>query len=153
MKRNVIMIMLMLFIVSSYAQVGSIFNNPSFQKPDLTFSSLFNPNTFSMSHSASFMSGVSSSQNAFYQSVYTTHMKFKFHPKLTMGVDMNFVNFGTASLEDSYKLSSNRDNSTMIVPDLNLTYKPNENMFIRFEFRHAGYVDNNFNKNSQYWGW
>jgi hypothetical protein len=136
-----------------FAQVGSVFNNPSFIRPDFSFSSIFNPNTVSVNHSASFMSGVNSSRNAFYQSVYTTHMNFKFHPKFTMGLDMNFVNFGTADVGKNLAVRSNQDNSTLVVPELNLTYQPNENMFIRFEFRHASFIDNNINQNSQYWRW
>jgi hypothetical protein len=152
MKKYVLIILLIVSAIA-YAQVGSVFNNPSFMTPDFSFSSIFNPNVFSVNHSASFLTSMDSSRNAFYQSVYTTHMNFRFHPKFTVALDMNFVNLGSAEVGKKLDISSNKDNSTMVVPELKMTYQPNENMFIRFEFRHASFVDNNLNNQSQYWRW
>jgi hypothetical protein len=153
MKKIMMFVIIIGFSIALLGQVGSVFSNPSFINSDLSFSSIFNPNTFSINHSASFSSGINSSRNAFYQSIYTTHMNFKFHPKFTMGMDLNFINLGTANVDSKFKVNSNHDNSTIVMPELNLTYQPKENMYIRFEFRHASFVDNNLNQNSQYWRW
>jgi len=63
MKKIIFSLIFIVFIVASYAQVGSMFSNPSFAKPDFSFTSLFNPNILTMNHSVSFFSGMDSSKN------------------------------------------------------------------------------------------
>ncbi|MCD4817059.1 MAG: hypothetical protein K8S23_00025 [Candidatus Cloacimonetes bacterium] len=148
MKKIIFSLIFIVFIVASYAQVGSMFSNPSFAKPDFSFTSLFNPNILTMNHSVSFFSGMDSSKNAFYQSVYTNHLKFKFNPKFSMNLDLNFVNIGTGNIQNNMSFKSNQDNSTMVIPELNMTYKPTENTTISFHFSKMMFMDNNFNSNT-----
>lgn len=87
-----------------------------------------------MNHSVSFTSGVSSSSNSFYMSTYTNHLKFTFGPNLDMNVNLNFVNYGTATYQKGLSFSNN-SNANLLVPELELKYKPTENTEIRFMFR------------------
>ncbi|MDZ4182456.1 MAG: hypothetical protein U1B83_06230, partial [Candidatus Cloacimonadaceae bacterium] len=69
--------------------------------------SLLSLNRLSMRHSMGFEAGTSSSGGGYYLSRYTNHLKYQFNPKLELDLDLNFVNFGTAS--NSFKV--NDDNS------------------------------------------
>ena len=152
MRKRMFFTVLIFFNIILFAQVGSIFSNPSFAQPDFNFSSLLNPNVLKINHSASFMTGVNSSRNAFYQSVYTTHLDFNFHPKFTMLLDLNVVNLGSGDLNKNLSFSSHKDNSTFVVPHLTMSYKPTENTMIKFEIQHPVFSDNNLHY-QQYDNW
>ncbi|OQX70841.1 MAG: hypothetical protein B6D62_03410 [Candidatus Cloacimonas sp. 4484_275] len=142
MKRIFVIILFAALMMNVFAEIG--YFNPNFKLP-----SLFNPNKIKMSHSISFMSGVSANNKGFYQSVYTNHISYNFNPKLKLQLDLNFVNNGTMNFNRNFALESNHDNKSMILPDFSLTYKPTENMTFSFEFRH-------FNSVSPYsydWRW
>jgi|WetSurMetagenome_2_1015567.scaffolds.fasta_scaffold981567_1 hypothetical protein len=105
-------------------------------KPDLnpfhsSGSGLLGINHLSMSHSIGFSAGVSSNGKGYYLSRYTNHLRYEFNPKLNLELDLNVVNFGTAS--SSFKINS--DNKSKILPEFKLTYKPSENVSLQLEFR------------------
>ena len=101
--------------------------NPNFQN-----NSIFVLNKLSMHHSVSFMSGYSTSQNGFYQSLYTNHLDYDFSEKLKLRLDLNFVNYG--QFQNNLSFSEN-NSQTKILPNLSLDYQPNENLRISFEIK------------------
>ena len=142
MKKILIGIIFMALVISAFAEVG--YFNPSFKLP-----SLFNPNKIKMTHSVSFMSGFSSDNKGFYQSVYTNHISYNFNSKLKMQLNLNFVNNGTMNFQRNLVFEDNHDNKSMILPEFSLTYEPTDSMTFNFEFRR-------FNSVSPYahdWRW
>ena len=117
-------------------------------KPDYKFM-LFNPNKLTMNHSFSFMSGFSSNNQGFYQSVYTNHLNYQFNSKLDFKLDLNFVNYGSTTFQNDFKIEGNNDNTSKVLPSFQLNYKPSENTKITFEFRQFGDYNlyNSMNKN------
>ena len=122
----------LIFLLSISLLNGQI--NSDYFKPNLKLPSLINPNKISMHHSISFMSGIDSFKNGYYQSSYTNHLKYNFNSKLSMSLDLSMVNLGLTNFQDNFQFQSN-SNNTMFVPSFSLNYKPTENMFISFEFR------------------
>lgn len=112
----------------------SVMLSPSFSMPKNIF----------INHSVSFMSGISSDNQSFYQSVYTNHINYRLSPKLELKLDLNFVNFGSASFEN-YQFDSNDDNQTKILPNFQLNYQPTKNMKIQIEFnKYSNYTNRNW---------
>ena len=114
-------------------------------KPTMLMPSFLNSNNLSMNHSVSFFSGISSNKQSYYQSVYTNHLKYKFNSKLDLNVDLNFVNFGTATYKSGIEFEGNNDNTSKILPDFQLNYRPSENMSIIIEYKQYG-SNNYFNR-------
>lgn len=104
-------------------------------KPSLLTPSFLNPNNFSMSHSVKFMGGYSSNNQSFYESVYTNHLMYKFKPNLNLKVDLNFVNFGTATYKSGIEFEGNDDNQSKVMPNFQLNWKPSESTSITVEFK------------------
>lgn len=127
MKKIILTLSIFLVISLSYSQ--------SSFTPQLRKFSLLNPNKLSVNHSVSFMSGFSSNNNAFYHSQYTNHIQYRFNPKLTLNLDLNFVNMGTAKFSDNFNIEGNNDNNSKVLPEFSLNYRPTENMNIKIEFR------------------
>ena len=153
--KKILFVLFLVALISVHAQMGSVFSNPSFLKPDFSFSSFINPNMFQMSHSVSFTSGFSSG-TAFYRSVYTNHLKFTFNPRFHINLDLNFVNMGSGTFQNGVKFNSNHDNSSFVIPDITMSYKPTQNTTISFQFRKAIYMNNNFNSSTPqnyHWRW
>ncbi len=117
-----------IMVMSLFSQVNTGFN-PNFKMP-----SLFNPNKMKMTHSMSFMSGVSSNKQGFYQSTYTNHINMQLNPKLTLKMDMSFVNYGTATYNKGLDIKGNKDNRNAVIPSFSLQYKPSDTTSITFEF-------------------
>ena len=139
MKKYIIIFALVLISVSGFAE--------SFN-PNLMMPSLINMNKIKMHHSMSFMSGVSSNNQGFYQSQYTNHIKYQFSPKLSMNLDLNFVNVGTATFNKGFDIEGNNDNNTMVLPEFSLNYQPTENTFITIEYRQVGgYGNTGYHRN------
>ncbi|MCD4796347.1 MAG: hypothetical protein K8R49_04150 [Candidatus Cloacimonetes bacterium] len=115
-------------------------------KPTMLMPSFLNSNNLSMNHSVSFFSGISSNKQSYYQSVYTNHLKYKFNSKLDLNVDLNFVNFGTATYKSGIEFEGNNDNTSKILPDFQLNYRPSENMNIIIEYKQYG-SNNYFSRN------
>ena len=108
---------------------------PNAFTPNLLMPSFINPDKFSMNHSVSFMSGFSSNNQGYYQSVYTNHLKYQFSSKLNLKVDLNFVNFGTATYQSGFKFEGNNDNISKVLPNFQLNYSPTKNTQISIEFK------------------
>lgn len=107
-------------------------------KPTMLMPSFLNSNNLSINHSVSFFSGISSNKQSYYQSVYTNHLKYQFNSKLNLNVDLNFVNFGTATYKSGIEFEGNNDNTSKILPDFQLNYRPSENMNIIIEYKQYG---------------
>lgn len=100
--------------------------------------SLINMDQFDMSHSASFMAGGSSNGMGFYESRYTNHILYNISPKLKFRVDLNFINFGTASMSKSWDIESQNDNQSKVLPDFQLEFNPTENSRFIIEVNTSG---------------
>ena len=139
MKKYIIIIALLVLCASGFAN--------SF-RPNLMMPSLVNMNKISMHHSMSFMSGVSSNNQSFYQSKYTNHIKYQFNPKLSLNLDLNFLNAGTVTFNKGFDIEGNNDNTTMVLPEFSLRYQPTENTFITIEYKQVGgYGSSSFHRN------
>ncbi|MDY6914828.1 MAG: hypothetical protein SVM86_00740, partial [Candidatus Cloacimonadota bacterium] len=102
MKNNLVLILLLTPIIL-LAQTSVEKYEPSFQMPSLSGSGfVLNPSKLQMNHSVFFLGGVSSNNQGYYESTYTNHLQYKFNSKLKLNVDLNFVNFGTASFQDNW---------------------------------------------------
>lgn len=85
-----------------------------------------------MSHSMGFEAGTSSVGNGYYLSRYTNHLSYSFNPKLDMDLDLNFVNFGSMNTKSDFSL--NEDNSSKVLPDFSLRYRPSDTMSFEVRF-------------------
>ncbi|MFA5499216.1 MAG: hypothetical protein WC327_06710 [Candidatus Cloacimonadia bacterium] len=110
----------------------------TFNTNNMNLSGLLNPNRLNVKHSMSFLSGVSSRGNGYYQSTYTNHLFYNLSPKLDLQLDQNFVNYGTATVKDSFSIKGNNDNKSGVIPEFSLNYRPSENFNIIFEMRSVG---------------
>jgi hypothetical protein len=109
------------------------------QNPNLSGNSLLNMNKMDMGHTLSFMAGGSSNSQGFYQSTYTNHIFYTVNEKLRFNIDLNFVNYGTATFSKDFDIEGNNDNKSNVVPAFNMQYKPSENTTIEFHFQYGGY--------------
>ena len=130
MKKILIGIIFLMLVVFLNAQ---IIDNAF--KPSLLTPSFLNPNNLSMHHSVSFIGGYSSNNDSFYESVYTNHLMYKFKPNLNLQVDLNFVNFGTATYKSGIEFEGNNDNQSKVLPNFQLNWKPSENTTFTVEFK------------------
>lgn len=130
MKKYIMICVIILLAFQLSAQVIESAFTPSLLLP--TF---LNPNKMSMNHSISFSGGVSSNSQSFYESVYTNHISYQFHPKLSLNVDLNFVNFGTATYQQGIEFEGNNDNASKVLPNFQLNWKPSENTNVTIEFK------------------
>jgi len=133
MKRITVLLILICSIIVLQAQTTpfqptNLFGSSTWQ------SSLLNPSKLHMSHSASFSTSMFN-QQSIYQSVYTNHLQYQFSPKLSMNLNLNFVNYGSASWKKNMNLSGNGDNQNKIVPEFSLLYQPSKTFSIRFEYQ------------------
>ena len=144
MKKLILILILSVMIFFLFAEITA-----DYFKPDYKFM-LFNPNKLTMNHSFSFMSGFSSNNQGFYQSVYTNHLNYRFNSKLDFKLDLNFVNYGSTTFQKDFKIEGNNDNTSRILPSFQLNYKPSENTKITFEFRQFGGY-NLFNSMKRNW--
>ncbi|MDD4223090.1 MAG: hypothetical protein PHD87_00690 [Candidatus Cloacimonetes bacterium] len=105
-------------------------------KPDLnpykgSKAPLLSLDRLSMSHSMGFEAGTSSAGGGFYLSRYTNRIRYAFNPKLDLELDLSLVNFGSTSS----KLEFNSDNSTKVIPEFRLNYRPSDSVNLSVEFR------------------
>lgn len=116
-----------------------------FPKPNLnpfSGSGLLRSNRLAMSHSMGFEAGTASGGNGYYLSRYTNHISYKFNPKLALDLDLNFVNFGSASTNQG--LSFNQDNKSKILPEFSLSYKPSDSVSFELHYKQAPYSLNRY---------
>ncbi len=107
-------------------------------------SSLLNVENMDMGHTLSFMAGGGSNSQGFYQSMYTNHLMYRVNDKLQFNLDLNFVNYGTATFNKDFDIEGNNDNRSNVVPAFNMQYKPSDNTTIEFRFQYGGYRSNRF---------
>lgn len=138
MKR--IMIFAFLIIgISLFAQSESF--NDFFNHSNLSF---LRSDKLSMHHSMSFSSSIGADKKAYYQSVYTNHLNYRLSSKLNLKLNMNFVNYGTASFQNSISsIKADNSKSVKVIPEFILDYSPSDNFHITFEYH-------NFYKNQFY---
>ena len=124
------------FTVIYFLNAQVVFDNPNSSfNPNYSLGSFLNPDMVKMNHSMSFMSGVSSRGDGFYQSTYTNHLQFQLQRNLRLNVDLSVVNLGSMSHNNNLNFSGNNDNQSMVVPSFSLEYRPTENSTIYFEYR------------------
>ncbi len=126
-------IMLIIILIIAFSLNAEIINNAF--TPELLMPSMINMNNLSINHSMSFSSSISSNSQSAYESVYTNHLNYKFSPKLDLKVDLNFVNFGSATHQGGIEFDGNNDNTSKILPNFQLNYNPSENVKFIIEFR------------------
>lgn len=126
-------ILILMIIVLAVSLNAEIMNNAF--TPELLMPSLINMNKLTMDHSMTFSSSFSSDNNSFYQSVYTNHLNYEFTPNLNLKIDLNFVNYGTATYQSGIEFEGNNDNTSKVLPNFQLDYSPNENIKFMIEFR------------------
>ncbi len=126
-------ILLIMILILTFTLNAEVINNVF--KPNLLMPSFLDANKISVNHSISFSSGISSNKQSFYQSVYTNHLSYNFNSKLKLDLDLNFVNFGTATYKSGIEFDGNEDNATKVLPNMQLNWKPSENTSITFEFK------------------
>ena len=129
MKRLLFIMILILTFTLNAEVINNVF------KPNLLMPSFLDVNKISVNHSVSFSSGISSNKQSFYQSVYTNHLSYDFNSKLKLDLDLNFVNFGTATYKSGIEFDGNEDNATKVLPNMQLNWKPSENTNITIEFK------------------
>lgn len=103
--------------------------------PDLLMPSMLNMNNLTMNHSMSFGSSFSSNGQSNYESVYTNHLRYNFNSKLNLSIDLNFVNFGSATHQGGIEFDGNNDNTSKVLPNFQLNYNPSENVKFIIEFK------------------
>jgi len=140
--RNIMIVILILLLFSNLgAKDRADFLNPYISQP-----SLVNFSKISLSHSASFRAGFNSDNYGFYQSMYTSHINYKFSPKLDFNLDLNFVNYGTTTQSGIFDIETNGDNQSRVLPEFSLHYTPSENTSIMIEFRQVNPLDYRFKR-------
>jgi len=122
-----------MILILTFTLNAEVINNVF--KPNLLMPSFLDVNKISVNHSVSFSSGISSNKQSFYQSVYTNHLSYDFNSKLKLDLDLNFVNFGTATYKSGIEFDGNEDNATKVLPNMQLNWKPSENTNITIEFK------------------
>jgi len=129
MKRIILVTLLILAFSLNAEVINSAFT------PELLMPSMLNINNLTINHSMSFSSSISSNSLSAYESVYTNHINYMFSPKLNLKVDLNFINFGSATYQGGIEFDGNNDNTSRILPNFQLNYKPSEKMNFTIEFR------------------
>ncbi|MCF7858355.1 MAG: hypothetical protein K9N07_03390 [Candidatus Cloacimonetes bacterium] len=126
-------IIIFVIVVLSFSLNAEIVNNAF--TPDLLMPSIINMDNFTVNHTISFHSSISSNSQSAYESVYTNHMLYEFNPKLSLKVDLNFVNFGSATYQGGIEFEGNDDNSSAILPNFQLNYKPTDSFNLIIEYK------------------
>ncbi len=132
MKKIIMIFVILLLIAAVSADMSNKFINPTLYSP-----SIIDLNKITMNHTISFTGGISSNQQSIYQSLYTNHINYQISSKLNFRLDLNFVNYGSASFDQKFRFEGNGDNQSTILPEFSLTYKPSENFNIIFEYRNV----------------
>ena len=147
MKRITILLLFITILLVLNAQFSFDGPNPNWS-PNFSLNGVINPENVKMSHSMSFMSGVSSTGQGYYQSSYTNHIQMKLHQNLKFNIDLSLVNLGSMTHNENLNFSSNNDNTNFVVPAFSLEFRPRENIAIHFEYRQVR--GHQFNQN-RFW--
>ena len=129
MKAMLIGILVLLLSLPLLAQIDM-------PKPNLnpyrgSGSPLFSLDRLSMNHSMGFEAGMSSAGGGYYLSRYTNHIRYNLNPKLDLELDLSLINYGSANS----KLEFGSDNTTRVIPEFKLNYRPSESVNLSLEFR------------------
>lgn len=153
MKKIIIIMILTQVFISLNAQLSFDKPSPNFN-PNFQLNGFLHPDKIKMNHSMSFMSGVSSSGDGFYQSSYTNHLKFSLRDNLKLNVDLSVVNLGSMSHNNNWRFQSNNDNHNMVVPAFSLEFKPTDNTTFYFQYQQIrGYQSPYQSHNNRYNEW
>ncbi|MDP8201144.1 MAG: hypothetical protein P9M11_03270 [Candidatus Tenebribacter burtonii] len=126
-------IMLITLLIIAFSLNAEIINSAF--TPELLMPSIINMNNLTINHSMSFSSSISSNSQSAYESVYTNHLNYNFNSKLNLKVDLNFINYGSATYQGGIEFDGNHDNTSKVLPNFQLNYNPSENMSFTIEFR------------------
>jgi len=134
MRKLMLTFLLLLSLMPLLAQIN--LPRPNFSPYTGNGNSLLSLNKLSMRHSMGFEAGTSSLGEGYYLSRYTNHLMYSFNPKLEMNLDLNFVNFGSLNTTDKFEL--NKDNSSKVIPEFSLRYKPTDSILIQVQMVQGG---------------
>jgi hypothetical protein len=134
MRKTILTFILLLSLMPLLAQID--LPRPNFNPYTSTGNSLLSLNKLSMRHSMGFEAGTSSLGEGYYLSRYTNHLMYSFNPKLELNLDLNFVSFG--SLNTTNKFELNKDNSSKVIPEFSLRYKPTDNILVQVQMVQGG---------------
>ncbi|MEA2095429.1 MAG: hypothetical protein U9P73_01880 [Candidatus Cloacimonadota bacterium] len=126
-------IMLIALLILAFSLNADIINSAF--TPELLTPSMINMNNLTINHSISFSSSISSNSQSAYESIYTNHLNYKFSSKLNLKVDLNFINYGSATYQGGIEFDGNNDNTSRILPNFQLNYNPSENVKFIIEFK------------------
>lgn len=126
-------IMLIALLILAFSLNADIINSAF--TPELLTPSMINMNNLTINHSISFSSSISSNSQSAYESIYTNHLNYKFSSKLNLKVDLNFINYGSATYQGGMEFDGNNDNTSRILPNFQLNYNPSENVKFIIEFK------------------
>jgi hypothetical protein len=132
--KKLLLVLLVVAIGGVLLAQNNIFS-PGLFNPSDNGNALINPFKLKMRHSMGFSAGSSSTGAGFYESRYTNHISYMFNPKLNLEMDLNFVNYGSTSMNKSFDFSTNDDNKSRIIPEFSLTYKPTDSIIMQVEYR------------------
>ncbi|MCD4651230.1 MAG: hypothetical protein K8S56_05520 [Candidatus Cloacimonetes bacterium] len=149
MKKVLIIFLVFGFGVLSAGGTGGF--NPHYKLPALYTPSFINMNKVDVHHSMSVSAGYSNSGTGSYQSMYTNHIDYYIHPKVSLKMKLHFVNYGTADVNSGFEIEGNNDNRSAVLPEFQLQYKPTENTLIRLEYRQRGYSTSRPGSFSNWW--
>ena len=125
--------MLIALLILAFSLNAEIINSAF--TPELLTPSMINMNNLTINHSMSFSSSISSNSQSAYESIYTNHLNYKFSSKLNLKVDLNFINYGSATYQGGIEFDGNNDNTSRILPNFQLNYNPSENVKFIIEFK------------------
>jgi hypothetical protein len=145
MKKIIITMLISALFLAVSAEISDKLLNQSLYSP-----SLLDLNNISMNHTVSFSAGMSSNNQSFYQSVYTNHLNYRISSKLNLNLDLNFINFGTASFDRKLDFEGNGDNESTILPEFTLSFKPSDSFSIVLEYRNFSLERPWYNSNQLY---
>lgn len=131
MKKTLLGILIIALSLPLLAQID--IPKPNFNPYRQETPGLLSLDRFSMNHSLGFSAGMSSVGTGYYLSRYTNQISYVFSPKLDLELDLSLVNFGSTGA----KLEFNSDNSTKVIPEFKLNYRPSDSMNLSIEFRQA----------------
>ena len=126
-------IMLIALLILAFSLNAEIINSAF--TPELLTPSMINMNNLTINHSILFSSSISSNSQSAYESIYTNHLNYKFSSKLNLKVDLNFINYGSATYQGGIEFDGNNDNTSRILPNFQLNYNPSENVKFIIEFK------------------
>lgn len=129
MKKFLIGIMVLMLSLPLLAQINM--PKPNLNPYKESGSSLLSRDRLSMSHSMGFTAGTNSAGGGYYLSRYTNSIFYSINPKLNLELDLSLVNYGSTSS----KLEFNSDNTTKVIPEFRLNYRPSDSVNLSVEFR------------------